>query len=244
VIRESSTGAASRRPADTIEIAGATLAIDPAGALYWPDQCVLAVADLHLEKGSSYARRGVLLPPYDTAATLERLSRLIGRYAPRVVIALGDSFHDGGGPDRLGPGDRAALGALQSTRDWIWVTGNHDPEPARHRRPLRSPPGDRSVGVPSPAGPRRARRRGGRSPAPCGAHQHPCTLDPTALLCGGRQTRGDASVRCLCGRAQCARSGIRRSVCGAGLYGARPGGQADPRLCGRALPAGLNRSGL
>jgi DNA ligase-associated metallophosphoesterase len=106
------------------------LAADAAGALYWPEHELLAVADLHLEKGSSFARRGVLLPPYDTAATLVRLAMLIARYAPRVVVALGDSFHDGGGPARLADTDRATLKGLQRGRDWIWITGNHDPEPA------------------------------------------------------------------------------------------------------------------
>ena len=77
------------------------LAADPAGALYWPEQRLLVVADLHLEKGSAFATRGVLLPPYDTAATLRGSLGSIARYAPRVVIALGDSFHDGGGPARL-----------------------------------------------------------------------------------------------------------------------------------------------
>jgi uncharacterized protein len=108
------------------------LLADPAGALYWPDEGVLAVADLHLEKGSSFAKRGVLLPPYDTATTLARLAILIARYAPRCVIALGDSFHDGGGPDRLADADRTQLRALQAHRDWIWITGNHDPEPAEN----------------------------------------------------------------------------------------------------------------
>jgi DNA ligase-associated metallophosphoesterase len=88
------------------------------------------VADLHLEKGSSFAMRGQLLPPYDTAATLARLARLIARYAPHGVVALGDSFHDGGGPARLGRDDRESLSALQRGRDWLWITGNHDPEPA------------------------------------------------------------------------------------------------------------------
>ena len=106
------------------------LIADPDGALYWPEQGLLAVADLHLEKGSSFAARGQLLPPYDTAATLARLARLIARYAPRCVVALGDSFHDGGGPARLVERDRDNLHALQRGRDWIWITGNHDPEPA------------------------------------------------------------------------------------------------------------------
>ena len=111
-------------------IASVALVADPAGALYWPEQGLLAVADLHLEKGSSFAARGQLLPPYDTAATLARLGRLIARYAPRCVLALGDSFHDGGGPARLAADDRDNLHALQRGRDWIWLTGNHDPEPA------------------------------------------------------------------------------------------------------------------
>jgi DNA ligase-associated metallophosphoesterase len=114
-----------------VEVAGVTLAIDPAGALWWPDEGLLAVADLHLEKGSSLARRGVLLPPYDTATTLARLAVLIDTYAPALVLALGDSFHDRDGADRLTPADRAALTALQRGRQWIWITGNHDPVPVR-----------------------------------------------------------------------------------------------------------------
>ena len=113
-----------------IVLAGVPLLADCSGAFYWPEQGLLAVADLHLEKGSSFAARGQLLPPYDTAATLSRLARLVAHYAPRVVVALGDSFHDGDGPARLSREDRDNLLALQRGRDWIWLTGNHDPEPA------------------------------------------------------------------------------------------------------------------
>jgi len=112
-----------------IEVAGTTVLADPAGAVYWPDERLLIVADLHLEKGSAFARRGVLLPPYDTAATLARLARLVDRYGPHLVVALGDSFHDGGGPYRMLAADRAALTVLQRGRDWLWIAGNHDPDP-------------------------------------------------------------------------------------------------------------------
>jgi uncharacterized protein len=111
-----------------VEIAGAALLADPAGALYWPDERLLVVADLHLEKGSAFAVRGVLLPPYDTVTTLARLAKLIERYRPSLVIALGDSFHDGGGPARMSNVSRAALQALQRGRDWLWIAGNHDPD--------------------------------------------------------------------------------------------------------------------
>lgn len=111
-------------------VANVTFVADPAGALYWPDEQLLLVADLHLEKGSAFAKRGVLLPPYDTATTLARLARLVERYAPSIVIALGDNFHDDHGPLRMSGGDHAALKALQQRRDWIWIAGNHDPNPS------------------------------------------------------------------------------------------------------------------
>jgi hypothetical protein len=118
------------RAEHVVGLASASLIADPEGALYWPEHGLLVVSDLHLEKGSSYAARGQLLPPYDTAATLARLTRLIARYAPRCVVSLGDSFHDGGGPARLAAEDRDNIAAMQRGRDWIWITGNHDPEPA------------------------------------------------------------------------------------------------------------------
>lgn len=115
-----------------IEVAGEGLVPDLAGALYAPEARALIVADLHLEKGSAFARRGQLLPPYDTAATLARLAAVIARWSPKLVVALGDSFHDSDGPHRLGADDFSALAALQAGRDWLWISGNHDPAlPAR-----------------------------------------------------------------------------------------------------------------
>jgi uncharacterized protein len=169
-----------------LAVAGAEFVADPAGALYWPDQRLLAVSDLHLEKGSSFASRGVLLPPYDSAATLSRLSHLIARYAPRLLIALGDNFHDGGGPARLADTDRATLRGLQRRRDWIWITGNHDPDPA-------AGVGGRFVEALSYGGAGGAAR----------ARREP------AMLCWRRQAAGDAGVRRLCGRTQRAQWSVR-----------------------------------
>lgn len=101
---------------------------DLSGALWLPDERTLVVADLHLEKGSSFAARGVFLPPYDSAATLSALTAVILRLAPARVIALGDSFHDRAAEARIAPGSLAILRSLQASRDWVWVTGNHDPE--------------------------------------------------------------------------------------------------------------------
>jgi uncharacterized protein len=112
---------------NALEIADVTFIADVSGALVWDAQRLLVVSDLHLEKGSSFATRGVLLPPYDTVATLGRLAAVIARYDPRMVIALGDSFHDRDAHQRLAAADRAAIASLQARRDWIWISGNHDP---------------------------------------------------------------------------------------------------------------------
>jgi len=112
--------------AGRLTLNGVELFAEPSGVLWWPAAATLIVADLHLEKGTSYATRGGLLPPYDTRTTLGRLAEAIG---PRVkrVICLGDSFHDGDGPERLSQADASALRTLVERHDWIWIAGNHDP---------------------------------------------------------------------------------------------------------------------
>jgi uncharacterized protein len=112
-----------------IHLAGERLMLDPAGALFWPATGLLAVSDLHLEKGSWYARNGQLLPPWDTHATLDRLTLLLRRYRPRLVIALGDSFHDADGSTRLPSSEFTRLRAMTKAHRFIWVQGNHDPSP-------------------------------------------------------------------------------------------------------------------
>ncbi|PSJ54889.1 metallophosphatase [Mesorhizobium ephedrae] len=112
-----------------ISVAGELALCDRRGALFFPDHGLLAVSDLHLEKGSSAARRGSLLPPYDTAATLACLKTVIDDFSPKIVVSLGDSFHDGEGSARMPELFRSRLAALMAGRDWFWVSGNHDPDP-------------------------------------------------------------------------------------------------------------------
>lgn len=162
-----------------VAIAGVAAVLDPAGALWLPEIRTLVVADLHLEKSSSFARRGMLLPPYDTGATLALLAALVERREPQRVICLGDSFHDQGGFERLADIDRFRLAQMQRGRDWIWVTGNHD----------RVLPGETggSVVAEVEAGGLSFRHEptGGARPGEVAGHLH-----PAARVCGpGRSVR-------------------------------------------------------
>lgn len=111
-----------------LSLRGQALVLDPTGALFWPARAMLVVADLHLEKGSAFARRGALLPPYDTHCTLDRLEALLRRWRPATVVSLGDGFHDRRGSHDLSPELLDRLCRLVYATRWVWVTGNHDPE--------------------------------------------------------------------------------------------------------------------
>ena len=117
---------AGRRP--PIKVAGHSFLPVAAGALYWESEDTLLVADLHLEKGAAFAARGMMLPPYDTRSTLQRLAACLDHFSPRRVVALGDSFHRSELAGRLSADDREELAALQQGRDWYWILGNHDPD--------------------------------------------------------------------------------------------------------------------
>lgn len=110
-----------------LSIAGKAFIADMSGALYWPAEDALIVADLHLEKGSAFAARGQLLPPYDTRDTLAKLAAAIDRYDAATIITLGDSLHDAGAAERMDAEALETLRIMQSEREWIWITGNHDP---------------------------------------------------------------------------------------------------------------------
>jgi len=110
-----------------ISVAGHIMRPLAAGALFWEEEDTLLVADLHLEKGAAFAALGMLLPPYDTRTTLERLAKVIAAVDPWRVVALGDSFHCSHLAEGLAPSDLALLLKLQDGREWYWICGNHDP---------------------------------------------------------------------------------------------------------------------
>ena len=116
-----------REPNCALQIAGEAFICDPFGCLYWPEENCLIVSDLHLEKGSSFASRGRLIPPYDTAATLNMLEQRLEYWRPKTVISLGDSFHDKNAAERIPQQYHLQLSAMMKGRNWIWIQGNHDP---------------------------------------------------------------------------------------------------------------------
>lgn len=125
-----------------VRVADEVCVLRCSGAMHVVAHDVLIVADLHFEKGSAYAARGQMLPPYDSAATLTRLEAEVAAINPRAVVLLGDSFHDRGAVPRMAAGDRARLERLAAGRDWIWLEGNHDREALVPQTPADRLPGE------------------------------------------------------------------------------------------------------
>lgn len=109
-----------------VSIEGEPCILRCSGGLWVINHRTLIAADLHLEKGSAFAARGQMLPPYDSRATLDRLEAEIDALHPAAVVLLGDSFHDSKSVGRMAEADRARLDRLASGREWVWLEGNHD----------------------------------------------------------------------------------------------------------------------
>jgi hypothetical protein len=114
-----------------LTVGAAEVVMRPSGALWLAAERLMIVADLHLEKGSAYAARGQMLPPYDTRETLARLAAEAAQLMPRSIVLLGDTFHDGKAEARLAAEDIQALTTIAAVAELIWVVGNHDADGPR-----------------------------------------------------------------------------------------------------------------
>jgi DNA ligase-associated metallophosphoesterase len=166
-----------------LTLAGEATRLLPSGALVLTARAVLIVADLHLEKGSAFARRGQLLPPLDTRETLRRLALDVQAEAPRQILFLGDAFHDREASRRMSDPDRDALEALAQSASLVWITGNHDPEPDADL------PGEAADEVRLGDLVLRHEPHPGTAPGEIAGHLHPCARIATP--------RGAVRRRCL-----------------------------------------------
>ncbi len=115
-----------------ITLGGLELRPDLSGALHVPELSALIISDLHLEQGTSLARRGIRVPPFDTGITIGLLEEVINSFAPQRLIFLGDSFHDDEGETRIEDTLMLRLQKIVTSHECFWICGNHDPSPPRH----------------------------------------------------------------------------------------------------------------
>ncbi len=98
----------------------------PERAIWWPTEKTLLIADLHLGKAATYRALGQPVPAGTTQENLSRLTALISRHAPKLIIFLGDFLH---AATSRTPEVLAALDEWRTTHndcEMTLVRGNHD----------------------------------------------------------------------------------------------------------------------
>ena len=96
------------------------------GVLFWLEKKIAIVSDLHLEKGSSFASSGQFVPPFDSEETLNKLINFLKIHEVKIIILLGDTFHDRGALNRMSSKVKSIFDSLVENYEIIFVLGNHE----------------------------------------------------------------------------------------------------------------------
>ena len=96
------------------------------GILFWLEKKIAIVSDLHLEKGSSFASSGQFVPPFDSEETLNKLINFLKIHEVKIIILLGDTFHDRGALNRMSSKVKSIFDSLVENYEIIFVLGNHE----------------------------------------------------------------------------------------------------------------------
>jgi uncharacterized protein len=102
------------------------LVTDHRRAAWFPNERVLAVADLHLGYAWAHRLSGQLMPIPPTNDTLDRLVELQREYQPAEIVVLGDIVHRAMNLGVLEEEMRELFNALSPTSRLTFLAGNHD----------------------------------------------------------------------------------------------------------------------
>ena len=100
-----------------------SLVLLPERAIYWKEQSMLLLSDLHLGKAAHFRKISLPVPANTGGDDLTRLATLIDMYSPERVVFLGDLFHSVYNPEWEIFGQ--FVGSMSSV-SFELVNGNHD----------------------------------------------------------------------------------------------------------------------
>lgn len=72
---------------------GQNLLLHPYKSLYWIEQQILLIADLHLGKATHFRKSGIPIPEMIHHPDFDRIIQLVKTYNPKRIVFLGDLFH-------------------------------------------------------------------------------------------------------------------------------------------------------
>lgn len=97
------------------------------GAVFFPSERLLCMADLHLGYEAELRARGVHVPAGEFADLTRRIERLLDETKPRIVVLNGDVKHGIGTiSDSEWRHIRLLIEVIRRNSELVIVTGNHD----------------------------------------------------------------------------------------------------------------------
>jgi len=170
----------------SLVLAGEPAVLLPDPALFLPSRGTVLVTDLHLGKEASFRSHGLGIPEGDSAADLERLSRLLTACGAVRMIILGDFFHARSGRSEELDTSLLRWRLRHPEVELLLIRGNHD-------RGAGDPPSalgiDCRTGPVEEAGLVLCHEPGGRDPGPAGGYTLAGHLHPSVVLKGGGRER-------------------------------------------------------
>jgi DNA ligase-associated metallophosphoesterase len=109
-----------------LQVAGERLLLFPERAAYWPTRQTLIITDTHWGKAATMRAAAIPIPGGTTRESLQRLTKVIERTAPRRLVMLGDSIHARRGRSPQTLLEIAEWRACHAALELVLIRGNHD----------------------------------------------------------------------------------------------------------------------
>lgn len=76
-----------------IELRNNSFILHASGAVFWEDQKILLISDVHLGKVSHFRKHGLAIPGNAIIENFKRMDQVIEFFRPEKIVFLGDLFH-------------------------------------------------------------------------------------------------------------------------------------------------------
>ena len=107
---------------EKIQLTNQNFVLHPSGAMFWEEQQMLLISDVHLGKISHFRKYGSAVPFEAISENFKRLTEIAKFFSPKTICFMGDLFHSS-----LNMEWELFMNWVQSIdAKMILVAGNHD----------------------------------------------------------------------------------------------------------------------
>ncbi len=107
---------------ETIQFGDQKFILHPTGVMFWEEQEMLLISDVHLGKISHFRKYGSAVPHLAISENFKRLTEVVDFFTPKIICFMGDLFHSSLNMEW----DLFTNWISQTHATCILVAGNHD----------------------------------------------------------------------------------------------------------------------